>query len=247
VLNKQRAAVYKRRREFLAMLDKEVLATAISEAALAHFDAAFGGAFVENPATGRAEIAKALKEAAIIKNEDELGGDGDHAKASLDDYRKLIEEKSVVIAEHPFAKNQLLGILDMLWMTNLEDLEALSEAVGLRAYAQHDPLVEYRQEASRLFKAFWGNFNGWVFSNIFKLANVPVTNNNGGIAAHVPTSISAAPGGAVASAGGEKIGRNDPCPCGSGKKWKKCGLLNTEEHQRFMLARSGPKHEVTGG
>ncbi len=57
----------------------------------------------------------------------------------------------------------------MLWMTNLEDLDALQEAVGLRAYGQRDPLVEYRQEASRLFKVFWGNFNGWVFGNIFKI------------------------------------------------------------------------------
>ncbi len=44
---------------------------------------------------------------------------------------------------------------------------------------------------------------------------------------------------------GAKIGRNDPCPCGSGKKWKKCGLLNTEEHQKNM-ASGGKKHEVTG-
>ena len=43
-----------------------------------------------------------------------------------------------------------------------------------------------------------------------------------------------------------KIGRNDPCPCGSKKKWKHCGLLNTEEHQMNM-AQGGAKHEVTGG
>ncbi len=74
-----------------------------------------------------------------------------------------------MVAEHALAKNQLLGILDMLWMTNLEDLEALQESVGLRAYAQRDPLVEYRHEASGLFKNFWGNFNEWIFNNMFKL------------------------------------------------------------------------------
>jgi preprotein translocase subunit SecA len=247
VLNKQRGAVYKRRREFLAMLDKTDLAAAISGAALAHFDAVFGGALIENPATARPEIIKALKEATITKGDsDALSGE-----ASAEDYRKLIEEKSAAIAEHPLAKNQLLGILDMLWMTNLEDLEALSESVGLRAYAQRDPLVEYRQEASRLFKTFWGNFNGWVFNNLFKLANVPTTNNNGGSggggAMQIPKSVNTAPGAGAVGAGGDKIGRNDHCPCGSGKKFKRCGLLNTEEHQRFMLAKSGPKHEVTGG
>lgn len=53
-------------------------------------------------------------------------------------------------------------------------------------------------------------------------------------------------GGNAVAASGEKIGRNEPCPCGSGKKYKKCGLLNTEEHQRNMAA-GGKKHEVTGG
>jgi preprotein translocase subunit SecA len=249
VLNKQRGAVYKRRRELLAMLDKEALAVAISDAALSHFDAIFGGAFIENPAATRTEITKALKEAAILKGDEVVSAGGE--KKDIEHYRKLIEEKSAVIAEHPFAKNQLLGILDMLWMTNLEDLEALSESVGLRAYAQRDPLVEYRHEASRLFKTFWGNFNAWVFNNLFKLATVPAGNTvgggsgNGGAAMQIPKSVNTAPGGAVS--GGEKVGRNDQCPCGSGKKYKRCGLLNTEEHQRFTLAKSGPKHEVTGG
>ena len=44
----------------------------------------------------------------------------------------------------------------------------------------------------------------------------------------------------------QKAGRNDPCPCGSDRKWKQCGLPNTEEHQRNM-AHGGKKHEVTGG
>jgi hypothetical protein len=41
----------------------------------------------------------------------------------------------------------------------------------------------------------------------------------------------------TADSGDEKIGRNDPCPCGSGKKWKKCGELNTQEHQTLMSAK----------
>jgi preprotein translocase subunit SecA len=253
VLNKQRGAVYKRRREFLAMLDKADLAAAISGAALAHFDAVFAGALIENPVTTRPEIIKVLKEATIIKGD----GDAPSADASAEDYRKLIEEKSAEIAEHPLAKNQLLGILDMLWMTNLEDLEALSESVGLRAYAQRDPLVEYRQEASRLFKTFWGNFNGWVFNNLFKLTNVPTTNNNGTGAMQVPKSVNTAPGAGAVGAGGDKVGRNDPCPCGNkdsrtGKsvKHKHCGLLNTEEHRRLMAQKGSmppPTHEVAGG
>jgi preprotein translocase subunit SecA len=247
VLNKQRGAVYKRRRELLTTLDKAELSATISEAALAHFNAAFGEALLEHPTTAREEVAKALKEAGIVGGDE--GGQESSGQKTLADYQKLIEERSAVIAEHPMAKNQLLGILDMLWMTNLEDLEALAESVGLRAYAQRDPLVEYRHEASRFFKVFWTNFNAWVFNNIFKLATVPTTSvsGGGGMAMQVPRSVNTAPGGGAIGVGGVKVGRNDPCPCGSGKKFKRCGLLNTEEHQRFMLAKSGPKHEVTGG
>ncbi len=168
---------------------------------------------------------------------------------TAEDYRKAIEERSAAVAGNPVAKHQLLAVLDLLWMTNLEDLEALSESVGLRAYGQKDPLVEYRQEASRLFKAFWGNFNAWIFGNMFKIAGVPA--GAGGMTVQSGMAPTSAPA-ALRYAGGEnesgkgKIGRNDPCPCGSGKKWKKCGLLNTEEHQKNM-AMGGKKHEVTGG
>lgn len=229
VLNRQRSAVYKRRNEILGMLNKEQLAEAVADATLAHFEAAFGADLEMR----REDAIKAFKEAGIAAADADLGNE---------DLGELLKTKSALVAENPMARNQLLGILDMLWMTNLEDLEALSEAVGLRAYGQRDPLVEYRQEASKLFKVFWGNFNGWVFMNIFKL----LANNQGG----GQQSVTPMPVAAMSHASQEpasKVGRNDPCPCGSGKKWKHCGLQNTPEH-RENIARGGkPKHEVTGG
>jgi preprotein translocase subunit SecA len=242
VLNKQRGAVYKRRTEFLELTDKEVVAHIVEDAATAHFDAAFAPAFDRNADLRVRDEAlegarKAFKESALAADPAALEAE--------EDFLAIIKEKSAAVAENALAKNQLLGILDMLWMTNLEDLEALQESVGLRAYAQRDPLVEYRHEASRLFKNFWNNFNAWIFNNIFKLAQEsgPGSASTGvaipGLNIPVTPSVSAA-------SSGEKIGRNDPCPCGSGKKWKKCGLLNTEEHQKNM-AQGGAKHEVTGG
>jgi preprotein translocase subunit SecA len=244
VLNRQRSAVYKRRADLLGMVNKEELAAAIAEAVKSHFDALWNVRFMDDPDSARAEIMKAFKDAMILPRETP---EEDFRGASLDDFRNVIGRKAEEIAAHPLAKNQMLGILDMLWMTNLEDLEALQESVGLRAYAQHDPLVEYRQEASRLFRAFWGNYNGWLFGNIFKLSGMPM------VAAPAQGAPVAAANGETATAAqtsesghGERVGRNDPCPCGSGKKWKKCGLLNTEEHQKRMMMR-GPTHEVTGG
>jgi preprotein translocase subunit SecA len=251
VLNKQRSAIYRRRQEILAILNKDEIARFIADAANAHLEAALAQFAAEeegratynpepvDPSAGdvpislEEKIARLLKDAGLEKNDGE-------------DNRAMIDRRAAEVAENPLARTQLLGVLDMLWMTNLEDLDALQESVALRAYGQRDPLVEYRQEASRLFKNFWGNFNGLVFANIFKIGAVQTGGTS--VAPIVPVAIQpgSGVGGGVVNIDGEKIGRNDPCPCGSGKKWKKCGLLNTEEHQKNM-AMGGKKHEVTGG
>jgi preprotein translocase subunit SecA len=248
VLNRQRSAVYKRRTEFLGILAKEDLERAITDAATAHFDMQFARSFMEDPAAARAEIIKMFKEVSLLKKDE---AEDAYQSFGLEEFKKIIIEKSTAVAGHPLAKNQMLGILDMLWMTNLEDLEALQEAVGLRAYAQHDPLVEYRQEASKFFKMFWGNFNGWIFNNIFKLGDAPMgmgSNSAGSVpqARAIPVAVTSTNTNGGANA---HIGRNDSCPCGSGKKWKKCGLIDTEEH-RLNMTKKGitpPTHEVTGG
>ncbi|MDE2001761.1 MAG: SEC-C domain-containing protein, partial [Patescibacteria group bacterium] len=214
VLNKQRAAVYKRRGEMLEV-GSEKLADMIKETVLAHLDAAFGGSGedrLHSEDGAQAEIEKAFKEIGISSET------RNPKPETRGDFRALLEQKSAEVAENPLARNQLLSVLDMLWMTNLEDLEALSESVGLRAYGQRDPLVEYRQEASKLFRVFWSNYNQLVFSNIFKLLENGERRMENGAARAIPPSVvnpqSASPD--------SKIGRNDPCPCGSGRKWKKC-------------------------
>ena len=168
-------------------------------------------------AARRAELARIFKEVQLVPN----GAAGDIAFEAIktaEDARKLIEEKAAQAAENDNAKGQLLGILDMLWMTNLEDLEALSESVGLRAYGQRDPLVEYRHEASHLFKDFWNNFNSMVFANAFKL--VGATGQSAGGGNTNPNRAVLQSSGTSAHSG--KIGRNEKCPCGSGKKYKHC-------------------------
>ncbi len=213
VLNKQRAAVYKRREELLGLLSKEEVASVACEAVLAHFQSAVAPAFEYD----RATALHMLQDAGIPDAESFSDADG---------ARTHLEEMCAKAAENPLARNQLLGILDMLWMTNLEDLEALQESVGLRAYGQRDPLVEYRQEASRLFKGFWANFNGLVFANLFKLmANAASAKAAVASGANPNAAALRASGGGsqgAGASGSKKIGRNDPCPCGSGKKYKFC-------------------------
>lgn len=119
--------------------------------------------------------------------------------------QKLMDENS-----HP----QILSMLDMLWMNHLDTMEALRESVRLRAYGQHDPLIEYRRESHGLFKQLLADFDGWYAENEEKLKNAPIM--------PMTPKIGVSGGGAKEIGKTENVGRNDPCPCGSGKKYKKC-------------------------
>lgn len=119
--------------------------------------------------------------------------------------QKLMDENS-----HP----QILSMLDMLWMNHLDTMEALRESVRLRAYGQHDPLIEYRRESHGLFKQLLADFDGWYAENEEKLKNAPIM--------PMAPKIGVSGGGAKEIGKTENVGRNDPCPCGSGKKYKKC-------------------------
>ncbi len=109
----------------------------------------------------------------------------------------------------------MLNTLDNLWMNHLEDMEYLRDSVRLRAYGQRDPLVEYKNESRQLFKNLLLNFESQVATIILKIQ--PPKNF---IAPANPTKGLGLPAESAKLA--EKAGRNDPCPCGSGKKYKKC-------------------------
>jgi len=212
VLNKQRTSVYKRRLEILESLHKDELARIIFEASAEHLEQLLAA---EGEDADK-ELRRVLEEGVIITNDHPFP---EHPER--ENLRELLTKRTVEIALDPQTLPRLLSILDTLWMSHLEDLEALSESVGLRAYGQRDPLVEYREEAHRLFKSFWGNFNGWIFSNIFRLA----AEKSQTYADRTQTDAEGQRQSAFSpreSAPPSKVGRNDPCPCKSGKKYKKC-------------------------
>lgn len=111
---------------------------------------------------------------------------------------------------------QLVAIMDLLWMNHLEDIEALRESVRIRAYGQRDPLIEYRRESKMLFDDLEKNLEGWIFAHLFKLRAGKSEDGQSTIKLDVTN---------------DKVGRNDPCPCGSGIKWKKCGLIGSPSHR----------------
>ena len=130
-----------------------------------------------------------------------------------------------------------LRIIDTLWIEHLALMDHLRQGIGLRGYGQRDPLVEYKKEAYVLFSQLLAAIRSQVVHAIFK-ANVSVPaqpREQRQVTYTAPakdaTSSSTA---ATTSPTGEKVGRNDLCPCGSGKKYKKCGLVNSPEHQSFV-------------
>lgn len=221
ILNKQRAAVYARRSEILECLNKEKLAELVFTAASASLEKLMAAIETQQPAEGteKPDLEKIFKEAGIIDKNFQFPI-SNFQEATAENFKNFLKKRALDVSEDPQTKNRILGILDALWMNHLEELEALQESVGLRAYGQKDPLVEYRQEARNLYGNFWANYDAMIFSNIFKLAqtNVERRQNN---AEGQRSSASVQRSSATLPQGG-KVGRNAPCPCGSGKKYKKC-------------------------
>lgn len=151
----------------------------------------------------------------------DMAGESEEAK-------KLLAQKEEALGTEQFL-NQTRGILlqtlDLLWVEHLESMEYLRGSVNLRAYGQRDPLTEYRKEGVRLFKDMEVSFRDHVFELVGKLTS----GGSLGSLSSAPVATLQAPPEAAGD-----IGRNDPCPCGSGKKWKACGLKNIPEHQEFM-------------
>ncbi len=122
----------------------------------------------------------------------------------------------------------ILRTIDLFWVDHLEMMDYLRSSVNLRAYGQRDPLVEYKREGLRFFHD--------MEHSIARQVGEFVINVNAEAMAAIPMA-SADPTPVTLGVSAETdAGRNDPCPCGSGKKYKKCGLLNTPEHQERLAA-----------
>jgi len=124
--------------------------------------------------------------------------------------KKIIKEKIKEFGEdfNQVAKFISLRILDTLWTEHLENMEYLRDSVGLRAYGQKDPLVEYKNEGHKMFQ----NLLQMIETNIIQtLLRVSLRKET-------TTSVFQP----EIQKQYQKVGRNDPCPCGSGKKFKKC-------------------------
>ncbi len=153
-----------------------------------------------------------------------------------------LEEKilSGPLGENPQAMRMIekavyLRAIDNLWVAHIDTLDRIRQGIGLRGYGQRDPLVEYRKEAYQLFNELLDAIQNQVVYSIFKIAEAqdmairsPLQRQGVRFSAPAKTMEKGEGGSSAVTTDdrkryqGQKVGRNDPCPCGSGKKFKKC-------------------------
>jgi len=169
-----------------------------------------------------------LAEKEYEKLENNINGD-----ETLKTQLKAGEQNAMQVIE----KMILLRSIDALWVEHIDAMDHMRRGIGLRSYGQKDPLVEYKKEAHQMFQDLLANIRKQVVYSIFKIGMSPVNNQSREgslsgqpIASNQQMNFSGpAKTGAISSSAkpvdkisGKKVGRNDPCPCGSGKKYKKC-------------------------
>jgi preprotein translocase subunit SecA len=147
-----------------------------------------------------AEAAVAEAHAVYARREQELGADV---------LRKI--EKTVV-----------LSVIDNKWREHLSEMDYMRQGIGLRAMGQRDPLVEYQREGYDLFADLVDSVKRDSVRYLFHVQVAQEAEKAKQEQLRFQAQAAAAGGGSVRQAVSEKIGRNDPCPCGSGKKYKKC-------------------------
>ncbi len=218
VMNRHRKAVYKMRNE---ILQTDEYRTIIMDYLNYAVDAVVAQNI--NKDIGELDTGNISKIIGGILGKEDFEAKGNKPEDVKEEIDKLIDElykerEEKIGAEQIEQLNKavLLRTIDELWMDHLEQMDYLRESVGLRAYGQRDPLAEYKIEGQKMFEKLLDTIRFQVAGIIFRVgvAKEPkeqkiITNKDSGDSVQ-PTRSD------------KKVGRNDPCPCGSGKKYKKC-------------------------
>jgi preprotein translocase subunit SecA len=187
----------------------------------------------------------AVSRTAIIEHLEKI------AKEEYDKLTEQINEtgREMDISMPMVEKEIMIRSIDNLWVDHLDALDSLRTGIGLRGYGQRDPLIEYKKESRTMFDQLLNLINRQVVYSIFKVGLVKpdspgmMDRQQANYYAPAKTADSTSStfsqkmsdpyeqakqkhkhpvGDRPKDAAGKKIGRNDPCPCGSGKKYKKC-------------------------
>ena len=237
VMNKQRSVVYSERREVLEGADiKDLTNNFLEETITAYVNSATSDGVAENWDLNtlwlalRALFPISFSAQDLINEVGEVGAlDSEFVlDRVLADARRAYEKRESELSApimRELERKILLSVLDKKWREHLYEMDYLQEGIGLRAMAQRDPLVEYQREGYDLFSAMMDAVKEQLVSHLFS-AEVQVEGDQVGAKGLTPTpapvsklQYSAAEIETTSSGG---TSRNAPCPCGSGKKYKRC-------------------------
>ncbi|MFZ4063597.1 MAG: preprotein translocase subunit SecA [Candidatus Nanopelagicaceae bacterium] len=241
VMNRQREVVYSERREVLEGADiQEQVKTFIGDTITAYVEMATSEGFGEDWDLDTLHTAlKALYPISFTVEElvTEVGGRSgldqgfilDRVLSDVEKAYEAREENLTPTVTRELERKILLSVLDRKWREHLYEMDYLQEGIGLRAMAQRDPLVEYQKEGYDLFAAMMDAIKEELVGYLFNV-EVNVEEESGGVEAkglspaikpqnELRYSAADEDGSAVSTGG---TSRNAPCPCGSGRKYKRC-------------------------
>ena len=171
------------------------------------------------PKIGQGDIGEERFDA--LKPEDLIDLIKEQARSAYQDKEKLFGKEELEQLERFI----ILQIIDDQWVSHLQNMEHMKEGIGLRGYGQLDPLKEYQKEGFGLFGDLMDQIREQTLSTLLRLQIVRQQPEK--ISKKKKRTMNMSHGGdtdrpVTVRRKGKKIGRNDPCPCGSGKKYKKC-------------------------
>ena len=248
VMNQQRKLIYTQRREVLDGADlKEKILAMIREIISGVVDEYCSG---EDAAQWNFDGLREHFKSYLLTSDDDFIFKSEEEKEKMTEEKvkeMLIsraetkyEEKEKVFDEFFKKENTmreierviLLRAVDTNWMEHIDAMQDLQNSIQLRAYAQRDPIVDFRMESADMFDGIIQTIKETTVRHILNARPRPEAIQRKQVAkgniASVGGDASTMKKKPVVKSKSEKVGRNDPCPCGSGKKYKKCCGLNAE-------------------
>jgi len=232
VANQQRDIIYKLRRKVLKSKDlkedvlqriKEKLAKSVDSQVEIDTETVLAN-LLEAVPFDEVSIKSIKTQISNIKNKEEVK---EFLNKVLEDVHRTREGQVGPDIMRQVEKYAYLGSIDHLWMDHIDHIDDLREGVELRAYGQRDPLVEFKNEAYSLFENLVDRINEELSRRLFRIGvgipqpEIPLSQARENIDKSDMTGLSPSTVHSPQFTG-HKLGRNDPCPCGSGKKYKHC-------------------------
>lgn len=229
VMNKQRELIYEQRRQVLMGEDLQENITGMLERVMSGMADLYCPEHVDAKTWDYEGLESALKRFFLPAEESLFGEEKPSTKALkqyiIDKAKAAYAKKEAELGQGGVSMRQaerivLLRVVDDKWMTHIDDMDQLKQGIGLRAYGQVDPVVAFRRESFDVFDEMITSIENDTIRTLFHVrVQTRMEHRERKI---MPRENTPAAEQVTIRNKSQKIGRNDPCPCGSGKKYKNC-------------------------